>query len=70
MPHTCKDHRQSVLVRGGNDFVIAHRAAGLNDGGDAVTGLRIKWPVPLSKVFTERALVERLIQRFVEVRQP
>ena len=40
------------------------------DGGDTVTGLRIKWPVPLSNAFTERALVERLIQRFVEVRQP
>ena len=37
MPHTCKDHCQSVLVGGGNDLVIAHRPAGLNDGGDAVT---------------------------------
>jgi hypothetical protein len=39
-------------------------------GDDAVTGIRIKWPVPLSKVFTERALVEGLVQRFVEPKQP
>jgi hypothetical protein len=40
------------------------------DGGEAVTGIRVKWPVPLSKDFSERALVEDLIQRFVEIRCP
>lgn len=35
-----------------------------------VTGIRVKWPVPLSGAFSERALVEGLLQRFVEVRQP
>jgi hypothetical protein len=39
-------------------------------GDEAVTAIRIKWPVPLSKVFNERALVEGVVQRFVEVKQP
>jgi hypothetical protein len=39
------------------------------DGEDVVTGIRVKWPVPLSKVFSERPLVEGLVQRFVEVKQ-
>lgn len=34
-----------------------------------VTGIRVKWPVPLSKVFSERPLVEGLVRRFVEVKQ-
>lgn len=38
------------------------------DGADApVTSLTIKWPVPLSKSFTERAVVEQLILPFVNV---
>jgi hypothetical protein len=40
------------------------------DGEDAVTGVRIKWPVPLSTAFSERPLVEGLVQRFVQVKQP
>ena len=36
----------------------------------AATGIRVKWPVPLSNRFSERALVEALIQRFVEMKQP
>jgi hypothetical protein len=39
------------------------------DGEDVVTGIRVKWPVPLSRVFSERPLVEGLVQRFVEVKQ-
>jgi hypothetical protein len=38
--------------------------------GETVTALRVKWPVPLSKDFTERTLVEGLIQQYVAVRQP
>jgi hypothetical protein len=37
---------------------------------DAATGIRVKWPVPLSKLFSERNLVEALVQRFVEIKQP
>jgi hypothetical protein len=43
------------------------------DDGETVTGIRIKWPVPWSKSFSERALVENLLQQFVEtqpLRQP
>jgi len=36
--------------------------------GDTVTAIRIKWPIPLSKSFTERTLVEQLLQQFVEPR--
>jgi hypothetical protein len=36
--------------------------------GDTVTAIRIKWPVPLSKSFTERILVEQLLEQFVEPR--
>src|ERR1043165_4784524 len=38
MPDSSEDHRQAVLVRGGDCLSVAHRAAGLDDGGDAVTG--------------------------------
>jgi len=34
---------------------------------EPVTGIRIKWPVPLSKTFSERDLVENLIGQFVEI---
>jgi len=43
---------------------------GPNGGGAAVTGITIKWPVPLSKTFTERTNVEELIQRFVDIKRP
>jgi hypothetical protein len=39
-------------------------------GDEPVTGIRVKWPVPLSKTFSERELVEDLILRFVDVDQP
>ena len=35
MPPPGKDHRQPVLVGGGDDFGVPHRAAGLDDGGGA-----------------------------------
>lgn len=39
------------------------------DGGqDPVTSVRIKWPTPWSKSFSERALVEDLVGRFVEIK--
>jgi hypothetical protein len=34
---------------------------------DSATSLTVKWPMPLSKSFTERHVIENLIQRFVEV---
>src|SRR5689334_25415904 len=34
--HAGEDHRHAVLVGGGDDFVVALAAAGLNDGLDAV----------------------------------
>src|SRR5205085_11743650 len=37
MSYACEDHRKVVLVGGGYDFLVAHRAAGLNDCSDAVT---------------------------------
>src|SRR3712207_3218530 len=38
MPDAREDHRQIVLVGGGDDFGVADGAAGLDDGGDAVPG--------------------------------
>ena len=35
MAHEGEDHRQAALVGGGDDFVVADRAAGLDDGGGA-----------------------------------
>ena len=37
---------------------------------DAVTGIRIKWAGSLSKSFSERDVVEGLMQQFVEPKQP
>lgn len=34
---------------------------------DPVTALTVKWPIPFSKSFTERELVENLIRQFVDV---
>jgi hypothetical protein len=34
---------------------------------DPVTALTVKWPIPFSKSFTERELVENLIREFVDV---
>jgi len=39
-------------------------------GGETVTAIRVKWPVPWSKGFNERELVEGLIQRFIVIKQP
>ena len=57
-----------VAVRVDSDQVRVDLAGA--GGGDAVTGIRIKWPVPLSKAFSERVPVEELIQRFVELKRP
>ena len=35
VPHAGEHHRHAVLVGGGDDFLVAHRAAGLDHGGDA-----------------------------------
>ena len=52
-----------VAVRVDRDEVRFELAS---KGGDAVTGIRVKWPVPWSKSFTERALVESVLQQFLE----
>jgi len=36
--------------------------------GTLATGIRIKWPVPLSKAFNERPLVENVLQQFFDIR--
>ena len=38
MPAAGEDHRQAVLVAGGDHFVVAPRAARLDDGRDARRG--------------------------------
>lgn len=38
MPHAGEYHRHARLVGGGDGFSIAHRAAGLDNGGDAGSG--------------------------------
>jgi hypothetical protein len=44
--------------------------AQLRGGKDIVTSIRAKWPLPLTTSFEERVLVEDLLRRFVEVKQP
>ena len=42
-----------------------------SDGGkEIMTSLRIKWPLPFSPSFNERASVEDVLRRFVEIREP
>lgn len=43
------------------------QAGAQNAGEDPVTALTVKWPVPLSKSFSERGLIENLIRQFVDV---
>ena len=31
MPNTCENHRQTVFIRGGDNFFVAHRPARLNN---------------------------------------
>ena len=40
-----------------------------DSGKDVVTSIRAKWPLPLSSAFSERASLEDLIRRFIEIRQ-
>jgi len=35
MPHARKDHGDAMLVGGGDNFLVAHGAARLDDGGSA-----------------------------------
>ena len=39
-------------------------------GDDTVTSVRVRWPMPLSKAFTERGLVDELVRRFVDLQTP
>jgi hypothetical protein len=57
-------------VRVEKDMVRIVFAQSLADGpeADAATSLTIKWPVPFNKSFSERALVEDLLQQFVEIK--
>jgi hypothetical protein len=50
-------------VRVGPDLVRVDLATG---DGETATAIRIKWPVPLSKAFTERPLVENVLQQFFD----
>src|SRR5262245_1896453 len=45
-------------------------AAGSNGPDEVAATLTVKWPVPLSKSFSERGLIENLIRRFIDVKQP
>jgi hypothetical protein len=38
------------------------------DGDDPVTSLTVRWPLPLSKSFSERQGIEQVIERYVEKR--
>jgi hypothetical protein len=42
--------------------------AGPDGTDDPVTSLTVKWPVPLSKSFSERDVVEKLIRPFLDVK--
>ena len=42
MPAAGEDHREPVFVGGGDDFRVAHRSAGLHDGGRAGGGDRVE----------------------------
>src|SRR2546423_14417036 len=42
LPLTREDHRQPMLVGGGDDLVVPERAAGLDDAGDACGRDRIE----------------------------
>jgi hypothetical protein len=44
--------------------------AGSNGEDDLAATLTVKWPVPLSKSFSERGLIENLIRRFIDIKQP
>ena len=53
-----------TAVRVGPDQVRFELSAG---SGDTATAIRIKWPVPLSKSFNERPLVENVLQQFLDI---
>jgi hypothetical protein len=42
--------------------------AGPEGPGEPVTSLTIKWPVPLSRSFSERDIIEKLIRPFLDVK--
>jgi hypothetical protein len=52
-----------------NDAVrLTFSQPGGPDGDDPVSSLTVRWPLPLSKAFTERAQIEQLLARYVERR--
>ena len=57
----------SVLVDRDTVRLAFTQAPAQNAGDDPVTALTVKWPVPLSKSFSERGLIENLIRQFVDV---
>jgi hypothetical protein len=46
------------------------KRVGPDASDDPVTSLTIRWPVPFSRSFSERDLIENLIRRFVDITQP
>ena len=55
-----------VAARVSRDLVVLDFAQPGGPDLGVVTSLRIKWPVPLSKSFSEREVVEGLIGQFVD----
>jgi hypothetical protein len=57
-------------IQVGRDTVrlVFTSTGGINGDQDPLTSLTVKWPVPLSKSLTERAPIEDLIRRFVEIK--
>jgi hypothetical protein len=53
-----------IGVSVGPDQVRVDLATG---NGETATAIRIKWPVPLSKDFNERPLVENVLQQFFDI---
>ena len=53
-----------IGVSVGPDQVRVDLATG---NGETATAIRIKWPVPLSKAFNERPLVENVLQQFFDI---
>lgn len=42
--------------------------SGIDADRGPLTSLTVQWPIPLSKSLTERALIEKLIRQFVEIK--
>jgi hypothetical protein len=57
-----------VLIE--RDIVRVALAASMSDVEDPLTGLTVKWPVPVSKSMSEADVIEGLIRQFVDFSAP